>query len=158
MGTKSIAAAVLAAALSGCMNAIPPPEMAPNPGELQVSYEWSKEDRCDWISPEIHVEGIPEGTRYLHVTLKDLDNRHPDIFVGVDHGGKVIPYSGGSVLPRGAIDGTHDLYVGPCPSNAENTVTDERYEFTVIALDQAKHGIAKGSTVRTCCKTLLEKH
>ena len=88
---------------------------------LDVDFSWEEEHRCSSKSPEIRVAGIPAGTKFLKVTLVDLDVPF------WDHGGGTVNNDGSGVIPAGSLKSG---YNGPCPPGGSH-----RYEFTVNALD-----------------------
>ncbi len=58
------------------------------------------------LFPRITVSGIPTGTKYLTVELKDLD------VPSWDHGGGKVVYKGSSIIPAGSLK---NGYHGHCP-------------------------------------------
>ncbi len=81
-------------------------------------------------SPEIHVVGVPTGTKQLKARMVDLDS------VGYNHGGGSIVYAGGNRIPAGALSS----YKGPCPPAGQS----HTYEITVQALDAQGVVIGEG--------------
>ena len=49
------------------------PRIAPNAVKLQIEYNWTHFDYCSSVSPEILVQGIPQPTKLLKVTLTDIE-------------------------------------------------------------------------------------
>ncbi len=135
------------------MVSMAPVKMSANPASMDVSFEWSKENFCSNDNPEITVGRVPEQTNFLRVSLYNIDNQHPDISVGHDHGGAFLPYDGSGVIPAGAISDTKShLFRGPCPMLPGNEVGSDRYVLSVIALDADKTGIGVGKAARECCR------
>jgi phosphatidylethanolamine-binding protein (PEBP) family uncharacterized protein len=97
-------------------------QVVPDAVELDVKFSWKGIKRCSGYSPEIKVSGIPKGTKYLRVELKDLD------VPSWDHGGGKVAYKGSSIIPAGSLKSG---YNGPCPPSGSH-----RYQFTVYAVDE----------------------
>ena len=79
--------------VSGCTEA----EMSGDAVTLDVNFEWTKESGCSNISPPITVTNIPKETKYLKVSMIDLD------FMNMDHGGCEVPYTGSNTINEGAL-------------------------------------------------------
>ena len=75
-------------------------------------------------SPSIKVSNIPKGTAFFKVKMTDLD------MTSFDHGGGIVSYIGGDVIPEGALKG----YRGPEPPSG----SVHRYEIVVQALSSDK--------------------
>lgn len=113
--------------VSGCT------EVPDNAIKLDVNFEWTKESPCSNVSPPITVNNIPEETKYLRVSMVDLD------LFRMDHGGCEVPYTGLKTISEGAIL----PFLGPCPSETHS------YEITVQALSADKKLIlGHGKAVR----------
>ena len=74
-------------------------------------------------SPEIKMSNIPKGTAFLRVTMTDLD------LTSFDHGGGTVAYTGGDIIPEGALKG----YRGPEPPAGGHS-----YQIVVQALNSDK--------------------
>jgi phosphatidylethanolamine-binding protein (PEBP) family uncharacterized protein len=136
------------AALAGCGTM----DVADAPRPLSVDYDFGRAQACgegpyemsptrlSRRSPEIRVEGVPEGTRRLRVEMVDLD------LASFDHGGGEVPAGGPgrAAAAEGALGG----WIGPCPPGG----SDHRYEMRVQALDAAGRPLAAGSRIRACCR------
>lgn len=108
--------------------------------DLSVNWQWKASDRCSTTSPALALNGIPEGTRTLAVSMVDLDAP------GYDHGGGSVPHAGGATATVAA--GALKNYRGPCPPNFRSFGHD--YEITVRALAaDGKTVLAKGSRKKT---------
>jgi phosphatidylethanolamine-binding protein (PEBP) family uncharacterized protein len=115
--------------VSGCTEI----EVPDNAVTLDVNFEWTKESGCSNVSPPISVTNIPKNTKYLKVSMKDLD------FMNMDHGGCEVPYTGTNTISEGALS----TYLGPCPERIHS------YEITVQALSADKKLIlGHGKAVR----------
>lgn len=92
---------------------------------LTVDWTWKKEHRCNNLSPELSITGIPEGTQSLAVQMNDMD------FQNKDHGGGTVPHAGGATasIAEGALQ---TKYLGPCPNNFSSF--GHNYQITVRAL------------------------
>lgn len=112
-------------------------KVAQNAAKLGVSYQWTKEDQCSKVSPEISVAGIPPGTKQLKASLHDLD------VPSWDHGGGMVAYSGQSVIGEGELKYG---YNGPCPPSGTHT-----YQFKVKAIDDEGTIIGLGDSKQDCC-------
>ena len=116
--------------VSGCTEV----EVPDNAITLDVNFEWTKESGCSSVSPPITVTNIPKETKYLKVSMKDLD------FMNMDHGGCEVPYTGLKTISEGAIL----PFLGPCPEGPHSS-----YEITVQALSADKKLIlGHGKAVR----------
>jgi phosphatidylethanolamine-binding protein (PEBP) family uncharacterized protein len=97
---------------------------------FEISFDWSGLKLCTSGhpntvgSPRFKLSDVPAGTRFIRFKLVDLDAR------GYDHGGGVVAYDGGSVVPAGAF-----RYKSPCPPNGSH-----RYEWTATALERKAGG------------------
>ncbi len=96
-------------------------KVAPDAVKLNVQFSWKGIKRCSDYSPRIKVSGIPKGTKYLKVELKDLD------VPSWNHGGGKVAYKGSSIIPAGSLKSG---YNGPCPPSGSH-----RYQFTVYAVN-----------------------
>jgi hypothetical protein len=109
------------------------PKKAENFVILVVGFSWDGIPPCDDISPQFKIKNIPTGTKYLDFQMVDDDV--PDY----NHGGSMIEYKGGEIIPRGAID-----YTGPCPPGGAHS-----YTWTVTALNDKKNLIlGEGKTTK----------
>ena len=93
----------------------------PNAVTLDVDFSWTEANRCSSKSPEIHVSGVPEGTKYFKVKLVDLD------VPTWNHGGGTVANDSSGVIPAGSLKSG---YNGPCPPSGSH-----RYQFTVKSVD-----------------------
>ena len=110
-----------------------------NVAELGLQFDWAKQNECSEFSPEIHVTGIPPGTRYLDVCLTDLYQP------GADHGGwGQIPCPADGVIPPGGL--AH--FRGPCPPKYYG---GGNYEFAVRAIDANGDVTGMGKQAKECC-------
>jgi|AP12_2_1047962.scaffolds.fasta_scaffold22739_1 phosphatidylethanolamine-binding protein (PEBP) family uncharacterized protein len=100
--------------------------------ELKVDFSWAGMKPCGWGNPEIHVEGLPENTKSLKVSMYDSVYLH-------DHGEVILINDGSGIIPIGT---TEELQ-GPCPPDVPG-----RYEITVKALDENNVVIGIGSKKR----------
>ena len=109
-------------------------EVPDNAIKLDVNFEWTKESPCSNLSPPITVNNIPEETKYLKVSMVDLN------LLRMDHGGCEVPYTGLKTISEGAIL----PFLGPCPEGPHSL-----YEITVQALSADKKLIlGHGKAVR----------
>lgn len=93
-----------------------------------VDFTWDGTAECfDPKSPPFTLSGVPEGTKTLRFSMKDLDAP------SFPHGGGSVPYRGQGRVERGAF-----TYKGPCPPSGRHT-----YVWTVEAQD------AGGKTITT---------
>lgn len=106
------------------------------------------------ISPELHWENAPAGTRAFAVTMHDLDAPTGSglwhwVVYNIPLAVTSLDSDAGSLsanhLPEGAVGGLSDLgirgYFGPCPPSGEY----HRYIITVYALKQTLEGIENSS-------------
>lgn len=75
-------------------------------------------------SPTIKITNIPKGTAFFNVKMTDLDK------TSFDHGGGTVAYTGGDVIPEGALKG----YRGPEPPAG----AVHRYQIVVQSLNSDK--------------------
>jgi phosphatidylethanolamine-binding protein (PEBP) family uncharacterized protein len=132
--TKNIFPAVLLGSLllmAGCAAT----NRAENIQTLTVSFEWQgNAGSLSSPNPEIHVGNVPDGTAFFQVRMKDLDYPH-------NHGGGTVAYTGGGVIPVGALE----PYDGPQPPAGQT----HTYVFTVTALNADKSLVlGEGSATR----------
>ncbi len=108
--------------VTGCVATIPVSDRAV---ALDISFDWTSTSGCASTSPSppITVSNIPDGTKYLKVTMVDLDN------TSYRHGGGEVTYDGSGSIIEGALNS----YEGPCPPSGAHT-----YEITVQALIEDK--------------------
>jgi len=102
-----------------------------NAAALEVDFQWNPPCTDLFMSPEIRLGGIPEGTARFYVTLTDLE------LPAFDHGNGFVKYDNRSVLPSGAVRGS---YAGPSPPYG----VTHRYEIKVRALDKDDNVLAVG--------------
>ena len=101
---------------------------------LEVDFHWNPPCTDLFMSPEIRLGPIPEGTASFYVTLIDLD------LPAFDHGNGFAQYENQSILPAGAVRGS---YAGPSPPHG----VTHRYEIKVRALDKDRKVLAVGKKV-----------
>lgn len=114
--------------LSGCENE----KVSPDAVQLSVDFTWQGMKSCGWGNPEIHVNGIPENTKNLTISMYDHAYSH-------DHGTVKMPYAGETIIRKDRFKKIQ----GPCP-----VYTPGRYEITVRALDAGEFIIGMGSKKR----------
>lgn len=114
----------------GCATA----KIAPDAVKLRVAFSWKGTKRCSSYSPKIKVSGIPRGTKYLKVKLKDLD------VPSWNHGGGKVAYKGSSIIPAGSLK---NGYNGPCPPSGSH-----QYQFTVYAINERNVVIGIGKATK----------
>ena len=103
-----------------------------NIAEMEVDFTWEYNDYGSQDNPEIHLKGVPGGTKRFFVGLQDLD------FPGYNHGGGYAVNDGSGIIQRGAAKGT---YNGPAPWKPDMI---HLYEITVEAYDENSNIIGKG--------------
>lgn len=91
--------------------------------DFSISFEWGDIPLCTSGNPNIVenpkfiLSNVPENTKIISFTLKDLDA--PDY----NHGGGKIVYTGNNVIEPGAFK-----YKSPCPPSGSH-----RYSWTATA-------------------------
>ena len=98
---------------------------AVNPANaFKISFDWpaNMKECFSKVSPPITLSNVPTGTTSLTVVMVDEDAP------SFDHGGGKVNYSGGSVIPAGALK----RWQGPCPPS------QHKYTFKVTANGGAK--------------------
>jgi phosphatidylethanolamine-binding protein (PEBP) family uncharacterized protein len=128
---QMIGLTVLAFILGACAA-----KVAPNAASLQVDYTWTKSSKCTSVSPQISLSKVPKSTKELRVTLTDRD------VLGYNHGGGVVKYTGGNVIPAGALKN----YTGPCPPTGQHS-----YTIKVQAVDATGTIVGVGEKTSPCC-------
>ena len=104
----------------------------PNAVELSVEFSWQGMSACGWGNPEISIEGLPEKTKNITVSMYDHAYFH-------DHGEVTIPHDGTNIIKMGVWEKIQ----GPCPFDVPG-----RYKITVKALDADNVVIGIGSKER----------
>jgi phosphatidylethanolamine-binding protein (PEBP) family uncharacterized protein len=110
--------------------------IAAGPGRasaFSVRFSWAGIPACERISPQLHLAGVPAGTKKLRCEMQDLD------VPSFRHGGATVAYDGDNVK-KGAIH-----YIGPCPPHGEH----HRYRWTVQALDAAGKVLGTATATET---------
>lgn len=107
-------------------------------GSIGIDFTFKKVNMCFGPSPEISLTNLPEGTKAVRASLRDLDHPH------ADHGGGTIKNFTGTVISSGALES----YQGPCPSMSEHRRF--HYVFKVEALGEDGKVLAVGQAMREC--------
>ena len=115
--------------LFGCQNETIDPHVA----ELSVDFSWAGMQPCGWGNPEIHIEGVPDATKTLTISMYDHAYSH-------DHGTVRMDYTGEKTIPKDRFK----TIQGPCP-----VYSPGRYEITIKARDNNDTVIGMGSTTRS---------
>jgi len=110
----------------GCSNT------SPDAVDLEVDFTWKGMTPCGWGNPEIRIDGLPENTKALTVSMYD----HVYFY---DHGKVTITYDGSSIIKMGVLKEIQ----GPCPPDVPG-----RYKITVKASDGNDVVIGIGSKER----------
>lgn len=123
----------------------PAVETAPADGAaMTVEYQWQRENMCDrGLSPQITLQGVPEGTVSFKVRLQDLQ------MPSYNHGGGEVDNDGSNVIGPGALKN----YRGPCPPMGAT----HRYSMTVLALDAGRTVLARGEKTVPCNRSLMNE-
>jgi len=103
--------------LGGCSSR----EVDTTPEGMTLSIDLRDVHRCSRISPEIHVENMPQGTRSYQVRLLEYLADGEKLL-----GGGVWQEDGSGIIPEGALT---QFYRGPCPPPGQSG----RYGFVVSA-------------------------
>jgi phosphatidylethanolamine-binding protein (PEBP) family uncharacterized protein len=108
-----------------------------NAAVIGVNFEWQQIDKGAQENPEIHLTGVPQGTKRFLVSLVDLNLK------GFDHGSGYAYNDGSGIIPRGAVNGSYNGPDPPFPS------VKHSYEITVKALDEndAVIGVGKNAKI-----------
>ena len=103
------------------------------PSAFAVDFTWQGTTSClDPKSPPFSLTGVPDGTKVLKFSMKDLDAPT------YQHGGGPVPYAGQSRIGRGAFS-----YQGPCPPQGQHT-----YQWTVEARDGSGRTLATATATK----------
>ena len=95
-----------------------------NAAQMTVDFEWQQIDKGSQKNPEIHLKGVPEGSKRFLVSLVDLNLK------GFDHGSGFVDNDGSGIIARGTVKGSYNGPDPPFPS------VKHTYEITVMALDE----------------------
>ena len=98
-----------------------------------VDFTWQGTAPCfDPKSPPFSLISVPDGTKMLKFSMKDLDARtYP-------HGGGSVSYTGQNRVGRGAFS-----YQGPCPPEGQHS-----YQWTVEAQDGSGRTLATATATK----------
>ena len=107
-------------------------KVSQNAAELSVDFTWEVMKQCGWGNPKIHINGIPEKTKFLKISMYDHEYAH-------DHGTVKMPYSGVGIIEK---DRFKEIQ-GPCPPFGPG-----RYKITIKAIDEKEIVIGIGSKER----------
>jgi len=107
-------------------------DVRPDAVDLEVDFSWKGMVPCSWGIPKVGVNGVPENTKYLVVSMYD----HAYFY---DHGEVKITYNGSNIIAR---DSLKEIYC-PCPPDAPG-----RYKITVKAINEDEIVIGVGSKER----------
>lgn len=105
----------------------------PNAVELSVEFTWEGYAHCGMGLPQMRINGIPEHTKFLEISM--YDHKY-----GFDHGEVKIAYEGSGSIKMGSFT----EITGPCPP--PNGVG--RYKITVKALNGKDVVVGLGSRER----------
>ena len=94
------------------------------PEGMTLSVNLRDVHRCSRLSPEIHVENVPQGTRSYQVRLLEYHAEGEKLL-----GGGVWEEDGSGIIPEGALT---EFYRGPCSQQGQSG----RYGFVVSAYGQ----------------------
>ena len=103
---------------------------------MTVYFEWQHIDKGSQENPELHLEGVPGGTKRFLVSLVDLNLK------GFDHGSGYVDNDDSGIIARGAVKGSYNGPDPPFPS------AKHKYEITVIALDEKDTVIGIGKRAK----------
>jgi Raf kinase inhibitor-like YbhB/YbcL family protein len=104
------------------------------------------------VSPEIHWDALPDGTKGLAIVMDDIDTPFGFVHwlvydIPIEAGNLPEDASSQARLPPGATEGLNSLnragYFGPCPPGRE----PHHYVFRLYALD-SNLDLARGKTKR----------
>jgi phosphatidylethanolamine-binding protein (PEBP) family uncharacterized protein len=96
-------------------------KMSSDAVDLTVDYSWQGYKSCGMGLPQMSINGIPENTKFLHISM--YDHKY-----GFDHGEVTVVFGGFNTIALGS----YKEITGPCPPpNGQG-----RYKITVKALDE----------------------
>lgn len=108
--------------------------------EFALDWQWKKSHQCSNTSPAFALDGVPEGTKHIELSMVDMDAPN------YDHGGGSVSHAGGTTAS--VAEGALKNYRGPCPPNFTSFGHD--YRFTARALaEDGKTTLGKASRTRT---------
>jgi hypothetical protein len=102
-----------------------------NAVQIGVDFKWNPPCTELFVSPEITIKKVPDGTTQFYVEMTDLD------LPAFDHGGGFVKYENQNVIPAGAVRGS---YAGPSPPYG----IIHTYEIKVRALGPNKEILGVG--------------
>jgi phosphatidylethanolamine-binding protein (PEBP) family uncharacterized protein len=95
---------------------------------MGVDFDFAAKHKCQGVSPEIRLTGVPTGVSKYDVRMVDLD------VPSFNHWNETLPATG-SVIREGA----GKAYYGPCPPSGTH-----RYQIAVTARDGKNQPVAYG--------------
>jgi phosphatidylethanolamine-binding protein (PEBP) family uncharacterized protein len=98
------------------------------PPRMGVDFGFAAKHKCQGVSPEIRLTGVPAGVSKYDVRMVDLD------VPSFNHWNETLPATG-SVIREGA----GKAYYGPCPPSGTH-----RYQIAVTARDGKNQRVAYG--------------
>jgi phosphatidylethanolamine-binding protein (PEBP) family uncharacterized protein len=106
---------------------------------MEIDFQFSVDDGCTVVSPEIRLFEVPPETRSLDITMDDQEAG------GYHTAHQAVAYAGGNVVERGAIA----PFAGPCPGGriapGRQTL---HFQFVVIALDADGKELDRAAAIR----------
>jgi phosphatidylethanolamine-binding protein (PEBP) family uncharacterized protein len=101
---------------------------------MSLAFSWVGIPACSSAPPAFKLVNAPAGTKFIDFELTDLDAP------GFHHGGGVVAFNGGDVVPSASF-----AYTGPCPPGGGT----HQYQWTATALDANKGELARATATRT---------
>jgi len=107
-------------------------DVSPDAVELTLDYTWEGFLPCSpGTNPEILVSGIPDGTKYLVISMSGQN---------FSYGKQKIAYSGSGTIEKGSLDEIE----GPC----DMVLGTNRFKYTIEAVNKNGVIIGFGSKAR----------
>jgi phosphatidylethanolamine-binding protein (PEBP) family uncharacterized protein len=115
---------MLAALVAGCASGVDTSTLP----RMGMDFGFAAKHKCQGVSPEIRLSGVPAGVKKYDVRMVDLDAP------AFNHWNETLPATGPIIR-----EGAGKAYVGPCPPSGTH-----RYQIAVTGRDDKNQPVAYG--------------